>query len=416
MDLDAFLDGSDDQQSDPLDTFLDQKEGTMSEARLRGERAADAVSDSFLGAPASFLSGAAQGATFGFDDEIIGALSSIPAIFSGDKSVYDSYIANRDEVRQYNDRMAEKRPGWNFAGDIVSSVAVPGGLAKKAMQGIGAARKSSNLAKLTPREKEFYDFVMTERKTRGIDPDDPEGWTPRSKWHEQFTNAMGVGAAAGGLRAAGENEDNSEIIGDVVQGGALGSLLGGAGNGLKVGGELTQDAISRFSPRSHKLTEALIESLEGVDGPVADTLRSMYYAQPDAVANMVGKLTKSGIDMPMMGVKAARMASDAAVPVGRAMMNPKVAAPFGSAMGALSAERMDSNDLFLDAEPERRGETKGPTLTDYLADPSQLIQRAHGTQYGNQLMDAAGDGPESFRATVFVLAQRPEFRRAMGLD
>lgn len=408
-DLDAFLDGSD--GPDELDSFLDGDEGTMSESRLKGKRAAEWLADTpYVGAAASAASGALEGATFGFSDEIIGALGAM---------LGNGYGDTRDMVRQYNTTMGEKRPYTNLAGDLVSSIAVPGGLAKKAIQGVDKGRSAYRASRMAPEDKAFYDFINEPKdydKLHGLVPDKiPYGSIPGGKPLDHMVDGMLAGAGAGGIRAAGENEDNSEIIGDIMQGGALGSVLGGVGGGVHAGGKAVRDALDGLTPPGEITIFKMISALQDTNPQLARTLTSMYDADPQAAAKIVSRLTGPKIDLPGMGIGAAKMASTAAVPVGRAMENPRVAAPFGSIMGAMSAEKLDSNDLFLDAEP-RAGEIKAPTLTEYLAEPNKMLQRAQGTPYGEQLFDAMGEGPESFRARVFVLAQRPEFRRVMGLD
>ena len=405
--LDAFLDGTDD-EADPLDAFLDGKEGTMSESRLRGERAAEWLADTpYLGAAASAASGALEGATFGFSDEILGGLGAM---------LGNGYEDTRDMARQFNTTMGERRPFSNMAGDLAGSIVVPGGAAKLGMRGLDAAntaRRAKNLR---------YDERMYAEAKGWLNNKD--GLPDNLNTHlDDLGIKMATGAGAGALRAAGENEKNDEILGDIAQGGALGSLLGGAGQALSHGGKKIGELVDKYEPPASKMVDYIFESTDDIKHPLLNALDKMNDHDPKMLERMVGRLFGPRIDIPGFSVKGAELAGKAAEKVGPMLSRPGAVGPTGALLGAASAEKMDSNDLFLDAtKPEPRPAapqdqpTMGVQMSEYLSNPLALITQASGTQYGPMLEDAMSEGAESLRAKLYVLAQRPEFRRAMGLE
>lgn len=137
----------------------------------------------------SALRGLAQGATFGFADEITGGLSALKEKLSGsDKTMGDLYDANRDESRAEYDQAREDNPASftipSLAAGMLTGVPVAGAL------GGGLA------------------------------------------------GAVGAGAIGGAIGGAGANEKEGELLADIGQGSAIGGVLGGAGSTTNASKEL----------------------------------------------------------------------------------------------------------------------------------------------------------------------------------
>lgn len=130
---------------------------------LKSLRASDrpkpekAFGDEVLDAGEAGLAGAAQGATFGFADEIAGGAKTAYDTAFGDKKfseVPGTYRSNRDKIRGYFEKKAKESPAAFTAGEVGGSIgsafipglgfanaAKAGGLAK----GLGAAAKMGAL-------------------------------------------------------------------------------------------------------------------------------------------------------------------------------------------------------------------------------------------------------------------------------
>lgn len=152
----------------------------------------------------SALRGAAQGATFGFADELQGgALGALEAFKSGGATSFrEAYEQQRDAARAKFTAAAQENPlaylGGQVAGGIAGSALTPGagvvGIAGKAASAIGGTGKAAALG-------------------RGI------------------VQMGGAGAISGGVTAAGESEAKS-------LGGIASDVTGGAGAGAAFGGVL----------------------------------------------------------------------------------------------------------------------------------------------------------------------------------
>jgi len=93
----------------------------------------------------SGLRGAAQGATFGFADELTGGGESFMDLLGGDTSMVDNYKKHRDESRSNYKQAEEENPLTYLAGNLAGGLAVPvPGVA--AAKGIGALAKQGAIA------------------------------------------------------------------------------------------------------------------------------------------------------------------------------------------------------------------------------------------------------------------------------
>lgn len=128
------------------------------------------------------LRAGAQGATFGFGDEIAGAIA---AVIPGGKG----YREARDASRANLARIRSEMPEAAFLGEVAGGFAVPGaGTASAARTGATAG--------------------------------------------SAIARGAAAGAASGALYGAGEADELSDVLGDALAGGLLGSALGAGGTAV----------------------------------------------------------------------------------------------------------------------------------------------------------------------------------------
>jgi hypothetical protein len=153
--------------------------------------------------------GAIDGLTFGFGDEIGGALGSIipgkghKNVWNGD-SLGDSYDANRDGIRDVNKHAMDEHPGYFIGGGLAAGL-LPFGAASEAFT---AGRGVLNVAKAAEQAKTL---------TNG----------------ERYLNAARHGLGGGALYGLGSGEgDLGSQIDSTARGAVLGAGIGTAAEGL----------------------------------------------------------------------------------------------------------------------------------------------------------------------------------------
>jgi hypothetical protein len=167
------------------------------------------------------IRGAAQGATFGFADEIEGGLGAAGDVLMGRstlENIMDSYRANRDASRQQYDIAAERSPTattlGNIGGGILSGIATAG------LGGAGAAANTAGTL-------------------------------------QKILNASKVGAAGGAVAGVGTSEGDltkgelGRVAADTVDSTLAGAVIGGGLQGAvqagKAGLGAAKDAIDFVS-------------------------------------------------------------------------------------------------------------------------------------------------------------------------
>ncbi len=155
------------------------------------------------------LAPVAQGATFGFADEILGGIDAADKYIKGDRNFKENYEKGRDKVRGKTKEYSDANPKTSFVAELAGG-AIPavGGVAKAALKG-GALRSALQ------------------------------------------------GSAAGGVAGAGysEGETVGEVAGDVAQGVALGGVAGavlpaaarGVGKAVKATGRAVGRGVGKIS-------------------------------------------------------------------------------------------------------------------------------------------------------------------------
>lgn len=175
--------------------------------------------------------GASQGATFGFADELGGAVLGARDWLDsklgkrGDVSFRDAYYTNRDALRKGNADAAKESPKSYIAGQV------GGGLATAFVPGAG---------------------ILNAKKGAGL------------------VEAVSKAALAGGAAGAGTAQEITDVPGEALRGAAIGGAIGG---GLNVAGKVGSAVMDRLKPS--KLGSVLLNAPE----PALER----YIKNPDAV-------------------------------------------------------------------------------------------------------------------------------------
>ena len=219
--------------------------------------------------------GAIQGLTFGFGDEITGAIEGGYRALTSDAEFGDAYTQARDESRAANEAAREENP-WAYGLAEVGSGALTGGLG--AARAVGA-RGATSLA-----------------------------------------SRLGRGAAAGGSVGAGagvgysEAETPGEVLDDAVTAGGVGSVLGAASPAV---GRVLQRAMHRLNPRQTARRD-VAKMFEGEEANVERALRSNPELRVGDMGSMTRKMMVDVADEDTLAMLEARGAGTAERLAGRA--------------------------------------------------------------------------------------------------
>jgi hypothetical protein len=174
--LKSSSDSIDDWQDIPLDASKDENSVSASEAALLGT---------------------GQGLTFGLSDELIGAVSAVPSLFTPGESVLDAYKRYRDIERERIKRAEEEQYGAYLGGEIA------GGLPTMLIPGLGVAK----LAKGASMGKKLFEAAKLGSK-------------------------IGAAYGAGKSEAELSEGDIGGLTTDVALGAGVGAVGGAAGEAL----------------------------------------------------------------------------------------------------------------------------------------------------------------------------------------
>lgn len=148
----------------------------------------------------SFLTGLGRGATFGFADELAGAVAAPFRSVSDGVSIPEAYRAERDENRAVNRQLTERAPGYAMAGDVGGSIASPlifGKLAAAGRLGAGAVRAAQAL------EAAPITSAALQGGLRGVGESESASEAPAPAWLADVALEGLKGAAIGGGTAKG---------------------------------------------------------------------------------------------------------------------------------------------------------------------------------------------------------------------
>lgn len=160
--------------------------------------------------------GAAHGASFGFDDETLGAVKALHSKLFGseaekDSSFHDLYTKHRDDLRKTFKEYEEVNPKSALAGEIAGSIGGGAGLLR------GAARLGKSIGGRIGRA-----LTSTAKA-------------------DTLGKAVAQGTSLGALQGYGSAED--DVLADTGKGAALGAVGGTVGHGIAKGlGGLKQGA------------------------------------------------------------------------------------------------------------------------------------------------------------------------------
>lgn len=226
-----------------------------------------------MGKAEAGLRGAEQGLTFGFADELGGAIGA------GIEGVAEKPMEGEskmqqlqrlyDEYREFNRaryaEAEEAQPGAFMAGDVAGSLLTPGGIAKTAAKGVAKAG-AKQLGK----------------------------------------QAVKTGALTGAAEAAGRSEEellSDEFARDVTLGGAGGALIGKAVS--KIGGKLSKEAVEAGAEKAAK--DSNIAALKSIGAKAKDIkgelgLKTSTRATADTAKGTGKTLIDEGLIKPKQGI------------------------------------------------------------------------------------------------------------------
>lgn len=308
--------------------------------------------------PGSIADPIAQGITFGFSDELAGALGATMAYLTGNipegQTLQDAYRDIRDIARGQTEAFRERNPKTALASEIVGGLATGGaGLAR----GVGAAGRQ-----------------MAQRgiAQRGI----PAAAAP-------VATGAGIGAAEGALAGLGYTEgDTPEAMArDVAEGAAVGAALGG------VGGKIA-DVFSKRSDTKAKLAQILEEEPTAVEAAGARLMT------PEE-AGTLGKFRESanrGFNQLMGEAEEVNQARQAGTRVGRDTdaletirqgFDPGVIAPVQAASPATSRKLLKMTEMMEKGQRDklyqmanRPADVAGDSLNERLKHVLQVNRQA----------------------------------------
>ena len=197
-----------------------------------------------------------QGATFGFSDELAGALGAIPTALATGQSIPQAYESVRDYERQQLERVQQESPYLSMAGEIAGSIPT----------GVGAL----NMAR-----------AAAPNLARGVSQ------FAGKNIATQLGATAGLGGISGGVYGAGTGgTDETSRLEGAGMGAALGGLggLAGASVGVaapKVGRGLAERARKLFGKTEQAAPKGLRELQEISEAPLAEgaPIQSRAYAK-----------------------------------------------------------------------------------------------------------------------------------------
>jgi hypothetical protein len=227
----------------------------------------------------SGLRGLAQGATFGFADEIAGGIESLLT----DKT----YEQARDESRANFQRAEAENPGFYTAGELgggVLSTVLPGGIAAKGAMaaGKGALAVAGRAAAMGAAEG----GAQALGKAKELD----------SEAASDVALGAGIGGVAGGALGGAATK-----LGDIVSSGLKSSRLGGARRLAEEAPEIALGDIGKLNTDAAK-SELELLSNKYTSGPMKEILEGLKEGKADVGKKIAelrrkpGKLSKEEIE------------------------------------------------------------------------------------------------------------------------
>jgi len=188
------------------------------------------------------LAGTAQGATFGFGDEILGAAQAAKEVATTDKSIEDLISLYRMYQKQNEEaykQMQERSPWLTGAGELVGGFAVPGGLFLKGAKAATAAVGAKATQKALAAGKTVEEAAKAAKSAENL---------------SKVIQTGKAGAGVGFLSGIGSSEKTLEETPELIKEGLTGAVVGGAtGAAFAKGGQF----IKSYIEESPKIQRAL---------------------------------------------------------------------------------------------------------------------------------------------------------------
>lgn len=344
-----------------------------------------------MGALEAGARGVAQGLSFGFDDELVGAGKGVAAAVTGGDFA-PAYEQGRDAWRAANKQAADAQPVAYYGGQVAGGVAVPFGAARAGAAALRAAPGALAPVAATGRALGFGQLSANAASGIGA----------------RTVAGAREGAAYGALAGFGEGEGGA---GDRASSAARGALFGGgvgaAAPGLVDAGSAVMRGVTTpiravMQPQRvgrEKVAEALLRDVSGE-----------AVAQPGygaAFARLAGRL-QSGVDADKT-----MMLADAG---GENMRNLLRAASNQQSTGAerlrKTLDRRQANQwhrINVDVDRHLGGLAYDAENVQRAAQQAQRAQQSYGRVYRMPLQGQAAQDIEAF------ISDRPFMQRLFDL-
>lgn len=244
--------------STPGGATIEFPDGTDAETISRVMSQASGKAGPTMGALEAGARGIAQGVTFGFGDELIGAGKGVAAAVTGG-SFSDAYAQGRDASREANKRAAAEQPFAYYGGQVAGGVAVPFGAARAGAAAVRAAPGVMAPVASTGRALGFGQLSANANAGLGA----------------RTVAGVREGAAYGALAGFGEGEGG---VGERALSSGQGALFGGAVGaaapvlvdaGAALARSVTTPVRAVMQPQKvgrEKMAEALMRDVSGEGG------------------------------------------------------------------------------------------------------------------------------------------------------
>lgn len=318
----------------------------------------------------SGLRGFAQGATFGFADEIGAGSEALKRKVSGESKVpmADEYQRLLDQYRQLDVASQEQNP-WTHGGTELAASLAPAFGTLPASMGTKIANVANNLIPRTPKTVEQMSQLTNLFKGTNI-PVDYDAITrfpavartfDRNLGAIKGVEAAGFGGAYSGLHKAGEQEefDLGEIASSAGGGALLGGMLGTATPTISKMSEKGGEFAGRVGQQLSKIPEYIGKRIGVNDPMVSKTLgigsdilmTGGYGTAARALGGAGGKIgEKIAQSVPKANEKIAQSLASGTSPEYMEAIAPTAAKSFTSLINYLSPDKKQAEDDFSNGQ------------------------------------------------------------------
>jgi len=310
---------------------------------------------------------AAQGASFGFADELEGAItasgkkigSEVFDLFNGTdtaRDLSDIYALERDAIRSENQEFRDNAPlealGYELGGGVATAFIPGAGAANLARLGSGAVKVLSTLDKVNQLKNVAKIGVNAAKNSRIVN-------NPLTR---NAPTLLAQGVASG----VGYNEDTDKLMDDVVRDGLLSLVTGKAVQGITTG----VSKIARNSP----LTKGLFNDTSSVmgDAKVSQDLQNLVKTGQLTEESLMNAYTKKAGQLKAIGSTRSPQLADFDEFQGLVTTANRQIDPAANLSGKAGTIGADTGETIADAQAVRASEIQDSlidTVDPRVAEP-----------------------------------------------